>query len=1028
MRFQPDEFRRLSADSLFAAWLARHEAGEESEFEALRRDHPQAAAALRDLHAFWTRLEAARRQHGLSGTLSEKLKSQFGSGVDPQVTLEGEEQVRGEFSSEVLSRLAGRGSASTRYRIKGEVAHGGMGAVLRVWDEDLRRHLAMKVMLGKGVAAEKGDIPQADPKMLARFLEEAQVTGQLDHPGIVPVHELGLNAEGRVYFTMKLVKGKTLKDVFDELSRGEGGWSQIRVLGLIQKVCEAMSYAHAKGVIHRDLKPANVMVGKFGEVFVMDWGLAKILGREDEKDIRIRQEPDLTSEVQSERRDRASQAADSPLYTMDGDVVGTPAYMSPEQARGDLAAMGPPSDVYAVGAMLYYLLAGHLPYVPPGARVNNYAVWHRVQEGPPTPIHVLAPDQPAELVAICERAMAREVARRYSEMSALSEDLSAFVEGRVVHAYETGAWAETRKWVQRNKPLAASLAAAVVLLAAGLVVSLTQKARADAKTIEAQTNLTLAQRNETEAKDQQKRAEAETAKVLRLSDVKVLQELVAEVDELWPAHPEKIPNLQSWLDQARALASNLPDHRATLAEMQARAHPWSDEERAHDRETHPRAGELAENQAELDRLIAELDQGLEGEAQEQADKRVAELEPETAALRAEVESRRTWRFETREDQWQHDVLAELIGGLQRLESGLLAEDAITADHGWSVAKRLSFAQELKAGFGEGGEYAQAWNRALPGIRETYPGLDLKPQMGLLPISPDPASGLWEFAHLMTGVSPERGADGKLILTEETGVVLVLLRGGTFWMGAQKDDPAGHNYDPQAEGDEGPVHEVDLTAFFLSKCELAQGQWVRLTGRNPSQYGPHKWNIDWLSSRKPASLLHPVEQVSWLDCMVWLPRMGLAIPSEAQWEYGARGGTETPWWTGREKESLAGAANLEDKWAQAHGMLLARQELWLDDGATGQAPVGSYAANAFGLSEVAGNLWEWCLDAYEIYGHSPRRDPVSPWAGATSRVYRGGCFLSQGDGAHDARSAYRANNAPSYQGNNVGVRPARAIDP
>jgi len=136
----------LTPESLFAAWLARHEAGEQADFEAVCREHPDAAAELHDLHGHWSKVEAVRRQHGLGGSLSEKLKTQYGSGVDPQVTLEGEEQVRGDFSSEVLSRLAGRGPASTRYRVKGEVAHGGMGAVLRVWDEDLRRCCARRAV------------------------------------------------------------------------------------------------------------------------------------------------------------------------------------------------------------------------------------------------------------------------------------------------------------------------------------------------------------------------------------------------------------------------------------------------------------------------------------------------------------------------------------------------------------------------------------------------------------------------------------------------------------------------------------------------------------------------------------------------------------------------------------------------------------------------------------------------------------------------------------------------------------------
>ncbi len=131
-----------------------------------------------------------------------------------------------------------------------------------MWDEDLRRNLAMKVILGKGDHIT-GETPSVDSKTLGRFLEEAQVTGQLDHPGIVPVHELGLDDQGQVYFTMKLVKGRDLKAIFDLVHEGKEGWTQTRALNVMLKVCEAMAYAHSKGVIHRDLKPANVMVGKY---------------------------------------------------------------------------------------------------------------------------------------------------------------------------------------------------------------------------------------------------------------------------------------------------------------------------------------------------------------------------------------------------------------------------------------------------------------------------------------------------------------------------------------------------------------------------------------------------------------------------------------------------------------------------------------------------------------------------------------------------------------------------------------------
>ena len=405
-------------------------------------------------------------------------------------------------SKAVLQRIEQRGAQESRYEILGEFARGGMGAILRVWDKDLRRTLAMKVVLGRGDGGSTGETPSVDEKTLGRFLEEAQVTGQLDHPGIVPVHELGLDAQGQVYFTMRLVKGEDLKSVFEQLHAGEGSWTEMRVLGVILKVCEAMAYAHSKQVIHRDLKPANIMVGRFGEAYVMDWGLAHVAGQRDKKDLRLQEPAGLSlSQVHTDRREGSG--VDSPLLTMDGDVVGTPAYMSPEQARGEVAAMGPASDVYSLGAILYQLLAGQMPYVPPDAKLNAYAIWALVQQGPPTPLAKLAPKAPEELVAICEKAMAREAGDRYDDTREMAADLQAFMEGRVVLAHRTGALAEFRKWVQRNKALAATLLVGLGLAVVGSTVwSLVLAAKNEAITRakdEADSARGLAERRETEA-------------------------------------------------------------------------------------------------------------------------------------------------------------------------------------------------------------------------------------------------------------------------------------------------------------------------------------------------------------------------------------------------------------------------------------------------------------------------------------------------------------------------------------------------
>ncbi|MCP3914869.1 MAG: protein kinase [bacterium] len=362
---------------------------------------------------------------------------------------------------------------STRYVVKGEIGRGGMGAILKVFDTDLRRMLAMKVALGKpgsgeggGEARGEGSEQEIEPETLSRFLEEAQVTSQLDHPGVVPVHELGVDAQGAVYFTMKLVRGHDLRTTFDMVAAGRGGWNQTRALGVLLKICEAMSYAHDKGVVHRDLKPANVMVGEYGEVHVMDWGLARVEGRKDVRDIRLREVESATlGEVRTDRRDQRETAPDSPLVTMDGSVVGTPYYMPPEQARGE--TVGPRSDVYAVGAMLYHLLTGGMPYHKSGSRMLPRVVLAMVLHGPPQPVRRLAPGVAPELESICVKAMAREPVDRYADMTDLATDLRAYLEGHVVRAHATGALAEMKKWVGRNRVLATTVGMAAFLIVGG---------------------------------------------------------------------------------------------------------------------------------------------------------------------------------------------------------------------------------------------------------------------------------------------------------------------------------------------------------------------------------------------------------------------------------------------------------------------------------------------------------------------------------------------------------------------------------
>jgi WD40 repeat protein/serine/threonine protein kinase len=449
------------------------------------------------------------------GSGSDHLAPVAGGEGDAEISLDADGvKLASSSSSGLVERLTAHAPAQTRYVLQGEVARGGMGAILKVWDEDLRRTLAMKVILGRDTSESLSETPSVDERVLARFLEEAQVTGQLDHPGIVPVHELGLDSKGRVYFTMPLVKGRDLKEIIELVHARQEGWTETKAIGVILKVCEAMGYAHSKGVLHRDLKPANIMVGRFGQTYVMDWGLAKVIGRKDTRDIRLKKAVDaMPSLVHVERQEMMSPDSDSPLVTMDGTIVGTPAYMPPEQARGAIEEMTARSDVYAVGAMLYHLLTGEAPYVPHGAKLAPLAILNAVLEGPPQPVHEVRRGVAAELSAICERAMARDPAQRYASTLELANDLQAYLEGRVVRAYETGAIAEFKKWVDRNRGMAAALAAAVLLLVVGLAVSSSLYFKAEESAALARTNNERANAKAVEAEDNALRAQASEKEV-----------------------------------------------------------------------------------------------------------------------------------------------------------------------------------------------------------------------------------------------------------------------------------------------------------------------------------------------------------------------------------------------------------------------------------------------------------------------------------------------------------------------------------
>ncbi|MBY0526403.1 MAG: protein kinase [Gemmataceae bacterium] len=444
----------------------------------------------------------------------------------------------------VRDPLANRKNGKDRYVIEGEIARGGMGAVLRAVDCDIRREVAVKYMLDG-----------TDPKKQARFIEEAQINGQLEHPNIVPVYDLGIDAQKRPFIMMKMVKGKSLKDVLDQLREQpkplEKEWSLGRLLNALVNVCHALAFAHSRGVIHRDLKPANIMLGDFGEVYVMDWGLAKVLASRERE--RPEEHGGVTPAAHAPGSPRDSKVVTNrdgeADVTQEGSVLGTPVYMPPEQAAGQINAIDQRSDVYSLGAILYELLTLQPPVVKEGGQLG---VLMQVVQGEITPPEKREPKRaragkiPRELSAVAMKAMAKQPEDRYPNVEALRCDIERFQEGRAVSAKTDNVRELVWKLVKRNKGTSATAAAALFVLAGVTAGSfyLVNKARLDAVDHRATAERALAKFEAAEAarRDDARKAVPALVKAVKLMiaegdvDAAMAQANVAVGAD--PDHPE----------------------------------------------------------------------------------------------------------------------------------------------------------------------------------------------------------------------------------------------------------------------------------------------------------------------------------------------------------------------------------------------------------------------------------------------------------------------------------------------------------
>lgn len=840
------------------------------------------------------------------------------------------------------------------YRLQCELGRGGQGVVYFAVHEKLGRRVALKVLGARDVGSRT---------QLLRFRRESEATARIEHPALCHVYEAGVH-EGVPWIAMRYVEGQpfTASDTRRE---------RATVLRILEQVARALHVAHGAGVVHRDVKPGNIVVQENGEPVVVDFGLAAV------------------------RHDAGLTAA--------GDVIGTPGYMSPEQIDATRGPVGPSTDVWALGVVLFEGLTGRRPF----RGDHRAAVYREILEGEPE--WRCARKLPRSLRRIIETALAKDSRQRYASMLDLARDLRCAREGRPVAARPVPMPARWARWFRRY-PIPG---ATIVLVCAVLVASIlwTSGSNRDRRALNASL----------------RKEQGETARELEarrtFADARALEELLERAEDLLPATAALIPEIETWLDDVTAGCARGAGHRRRLRALRSEARPYSERQRRRDYRDVYDTFRMAEHVRDRLRVADESDA-----LSRRDERRLEHLEASVDRLRARTRVPRSWSFATFDEAYREHALSRIVSCLDRLEGegGLVAEvrDRLAV----ARRERIHVPSDLEARWGALRERLGANPRYAPALA---PRINARP--GFIPVGPDPRSGLEELlvAALHRGPVPERAADGRLRFAADTGLVMVLVPGGTFGMGSQLEDLSAPGYDPRTRWIEEPHHPVRLAPFYLSKYEVTQAQWLRLTGGNPSQHVPERAKGNPLGFTPT----HPVERVLWSEAADALRRVGLLLPTEAQWERAYRAGTSTVFPRGPTIRSLRGHANVGGVEYEESGLGHAHpaSKGWRDPFALTNR-VGELLPNALGLHDVAGNVREWCRDPFVAYRNSIVR-PVDGLrsAGTSKRIgVRGAHRVVRGSSYRTlpflARSMMRWSEPENARLRDVGLRPSAAVWP